>query len=79
MGLIIFLAITAYLLIGAVLGGIIDDDRNKSITDGLLIDDKLGVLLCVFLWPVAVALVLIITILNAAYLLGKKAKKWWNK
>ena len=80
MGFVIFLIITLYLLVGAMLGGIVDDNRNESITDGWLSNKNLGVPLCVLLWPVLVVLILIITILNAAYLLGKKAKrKWWNK
>lgn len=78
-GIIIF-AIIIYLLLGAIIGGVADDARNESITDGMLTDSNYGVLLCVFLWPVLIALALTITVLNAAYLLGKKAKrKWWSK
>ncbi len=80
MPLIIFISVTLYLITGAAIGGIIDDSRNEAITDGLLNDDKAGVFLCVFLWPVLAAFTLIITILNTAYLIGKKIKiKWWNK
>lgn len=80
MGVIIVFGITFYLIIGAVIGGIVDDSRNESITDGWLNNKNLGVPLCVSLWPVLVVLIFAITILNAAYLLGKKVKrKWWNK
>lgn len=80
MGLIIFIVIMVYLLVGSILSGIIDDTRNESITDGLMENSNVGVPLCVLLWPVLIVLVLIITVLNMAYLLGKKAKrKWWNK
>lgn len=79
MGFIIFLTITFYLLFGAMLGGIIDDNSNNSITDGIL-KKNLGVPLCILFWPLLIALFLIITILNSMYLLGKKIKeKWWNK
>ncbi len=83
MGLIIAVIITAYLFTGAVLGGILDDERNNSITDGVL-NRKFGVMLCVFLWPLLIALAAAITVLNAGYLVGRKAKgkikfKRWRK
>lgn len=80
MAFVIFLIISFYLFVGAMLGGIVDDSRNKDITDGLLNGKKYGVLFCVLIWPVLIVAVLIITVLNTSYLLGKKIKnKWWHK
>lgn len=80
MGFAIFFVILIYLFLGAIIGGTVDDDRNESITDGLLYNNNFGVPLCVLLWPVLIVLALSITVLNALYLLGKKVKrKWWSK
>lgn len=77
---IIFFIISIYLFLGAMIGGAVDDLKNESIADGVLANNNIGVPLCVFLWPLFIILFAVITALNMAYLLGKKARrKWWNK